>query len=76
MYGFVFSKPLGSVVFWRYFFYVALVETLIVLGIYPIFGFTFYGEAMSFGIWLFNFVNVVFVLAALNLYAFKPRGIW
>lgn len=74
--GFMFLKPLGSVIFWRYFFYAAFLEAIIVLLIFPAIGVNLYGEPMSFNIWVLNILNTCVNLVALNLYAYKMRFIW
>ncbi len=75
--GFIFSKSIGNVVFWRYFFYAALIESFIVLILFPVFEIPLYGQPTSFDMWLvFNLVNTFFNLMALNLYAYKIRGLW
>lgn len=72
--GFIFSKPIGKVVFWRYFFYAAMIEAFIVLLLFPVFQIPLYGQAPVFDGWLaFNLVNAFFNLVALNLYAYKIR---
>ena len=38
LYGFAFYKPIGQVLFWRYFFYILLFEAIIYSGILPFAG--------------------------------------
>ena len=74
--GFIFRKPLGSVVFWRYFFYANIMEAMVVLLIFPIAGVNLYGEPMTFNLWLLNIMNTFGNLLALNLYAYKMHALW
>jgi len=74
--GFIFSKPIGSVIFWRYFFYGALLESILVLVIYPLLGLPLYGLDLTLWWWLFNCAITALSLIALNLYAYKLRHIW
>src|SRR5690606_5616894 len=44
LYGFVYSVRIGKVVFWRYFFYLALLESLVFCLFIPLFGGSRYGR--------------------------------
>ena len=74
--GFVFFKGIGAVIYWRYFFYVALVEVVVVLVVFPVFKLPLYGALMTTDSWLLNLGYLGLNLWALNLYAFKYRFIW
>jgi len=77
LYGFIFLKPIGKVVFWRYFFYAAIVENFLVLVVFPLFKIPIYGQQLPFDWWyLVSVVNTFFTLVALNIYAYKIRSIW
>jgi hypothetical protein len=75
--GFMFSKPIGKVIFWRYFFYAASLEALFVFTLYPLFGWEIFDQVLTIDAWyLFSVVNTFFMLVALNLYAYKAKAIW
>lgn len=74
--GFVFYKPIGTVIFWRYFFYVALGEVTLVLVFFPLLNIPLYGIELTSDMWLLNLGYLGLNLWALNLYAFKYRFIW
>lgn len=74
--GFIFRKPWGSLVFWRYFFYAAMLEAVIVLLIFPVIGIELYGEAISLDLWCLNIANTFGNLIALNVFAYKMNSMW
>lgn len=77
LYGFTFSTRILNVVFWRYFFYLALVETLIFCFVLPLFGTARYGREFHFdAFYLFELGYVIPMLYALNAYAYKRPRLW
>jgi hypothetical protein len=77
LFGFAFYKPIVNVVIWRYFFYIALVESIIYSGALVFMGIKRYGEPPSFdAIYAFEIVYVALYLAALYLYAYRRNYIW
>ena len=77
LFGFAFYKSIGSIVFWRYFFYVVLIETIIYSLVFPIFGVEQYGQVFEINIWLlFQVIYTFFFLYAMHSYAYKCSFIW
>ena len=76
LYGYAHYKPLGGVVFWRYFFYTALVETLVFSGLFPLLGIPRYGD-VDVGYWhLFDIGYALIILRALYRYAYRSAFVW
>ena len=77
LYGFAFYKRVGNVVFWRYFFYAALFETMFFSAVLPAMGVKRYGQVPTFdAVYLFEIVYAVLMLSALYMYAYKRSFIW
>jgi hypothetical protein len=77
LYGFAYYRPVASVVFWRYFFYIVLIESLVYTFVLPVMGVEQYGQVVNFdGSFLLGVFYLGFYLAALNAYAYKRPFIW
>lgn len=77
LYGFAFYKPIGTVIFWRYFFYASAIESIIVSVLFPLAGIPVYGEATIFDAWyLIGSVYVIAMLYAIYQYAYRRPFIW
>jgi hypothetical protein len=77
LYGFAYYKPVGNVVFWRYFFYFVLFESFVYTLILPLMGVEQYGQTVSFdGNYFTGLIYLGFYLVALNGYAYKRPFIW
>jgi hypothetical protein len=77
LYGFAYYKPLGSMIFWRYFFYAVLVESFIYSIVLPLAGAEQYGQPVNFdSSLLLSFAYLLFYLIALNAYAYKRPFVW
>lgn len=81
LYGFAYYKPISilgkGVIFWRYFFYVVFVESLILFTILPILGIPIYGEQWNFDQWfLVNILYMTAMLYAVYQYAYRRPFIW
>lgn len=77
LYGFTYSVRFANVVFWRYFFYLALIETIVFCVLLPVFGTTRYGREFHFDpFYLFELGYVIPMLYALNAYAYKRPALW
>lgn len=77
IYGFVYSVRIGDVVLWRYFFYLALLESVVFCLLLPLLGAERYGRNFQFD--LFYLVELSYIgimLYALNMYAYKCPRIW
>ena len=77
LFGLAFSRPIGKQVFWRYFFYIALVETLFYSIALPMAGVARFGEVTSFDTWhAFEIAYTVPLIWGLYLYSFKRDYNW
>lgn len=77
LYGFCFYRRLGNVVFWRYFFYVVLVESIIFSIVLPIMEIPRYGEVADVTGWyIFEIVYTSLLLWAIYRYAYKVPFLW
>ncbi|MCW8195608.1 hypothetical protein F6455_12490 [Proteobacteria bacterium 005FR1] len=77
IYGFVYSVRIGNVVLWRYFFYLALIESMVFCLFLPLFGAERYGREFQFDLYyLVELSYVGIMLYALNMYAYKRPKIW
>ena len=77
LYGLAFQKRIGRIVFWRYFFYIVAIETLIVTLIFPLLSIPLYGQASQFSAWYV--IGSVFFTAVIYgnyIYAYKQPRIW
>ncbi len=77
LFGFAFHKPVGGVVFWRYFFYVALVESIFFSLVLPIASVPVYGQVISID--AFYVIGLAFTIAllwAIYQYAYKCSFLW
>ena len=76
-YGFAYYKRVGNMVFWRYFFYVALLESVFFSAVLPAMGVKRYGEAPTFGaLYLFEIAYAILLLTAIYQYAYRRPFIW
>lgn len=77
LFGVAYSKPLITVVFWRYFFYFGIIETFLYSIVLPIVGFNRYAKPLVFnGLYVFEIVYAVLLLYALHIYAYRKSSIW
>ena len=77
LYGLAFQKRIGRIVFWRYFFYAAAIETLIVTFVFPLLGIPFYGQAFQFSTWyVIGSVFFTSIIYGNYIYAYKQPNIW
>jgi hypothetical protein len=77
LYGFGYYERIGNVVFWRYFFYVALVESVFFSGILPAAGVKRFGQETTFDVYyLLEIALAIPMLAAIYSYAYKRPFIW
>ncbi len=77
LYGFAFYKPLGGVVFWRYFFYFMMLESILFIIVLPLSGATRYGQPTAFdSLYVFELVYGYLILTALYLYAYRRPFVW
>lgn len=77
LYGFTYSVRISKVVFWRYFFYFALIESLVFCLFLPLAGASRYGREFQFDpFYLFELGYVIPMLYALNAYAYKRPALW
>jgi len=77
LYGFVYSVRIGKVVFWRYFFYLALLESLVFCLLIPLFGGSRYGREFHLEpAYPVELLYIGIMLYALNLYAYKRPALW
>ena len=77
LYGFAYYKPLGSIIFWRYFFYAVLIESFIYSIVLPLAGVEQYGQAVNLdSSMLLSIAYLFFYLIALNAYAYKRPFVW
>lgn len=76
LYGFAYYKRVGNVVFWRYFFYVTLIETMVFSLVFPILGVPRYG-ATAINYWyIFEIAYGLLILWALHRYAYRSAFVW
>ena len=77
LFGLAFNKAIGQQVFWRYFFYVNMVSSLIFMIAFPIFGIEVYGEVSEFNL---EFgIGVLLVLPLIwgsYLYGYRRGMLW
>ena len=77
IFGFSYRKRIGTVVFWRYFFYAVLLETIVFIAVLPILGIPRYGTSdVGYSMMIFEIVYAVVFLWALYSYAYKDKLIW
>ena len=77
LYGYAYYRPIGRVVFWRYFFYVVLFESLLYNFYLPLSGASRYGEPTPFdAYYIVEIIFVVFMLIAMHRYAYRLPFIW
>lgn len=76
-YGFAYYKPIINIVFWRYFFYVALLDFAVMNIALPLLGIETYGQISKLdGYYLFGLAYTIVILYGLNHYAYKRAFIW
>lgn len=76
LYGFAYYKRVGNVVFWRYFFYVTLIETMVFSLVFPILGVPRYGETTINYWYIFEIAYGLLILWALHRYAYRSAFVW
>ena len=76
LYGFSYGKRIGNVVFWRYFFYVVLVETTIISLVFPLLGLPRYGSADITSLYIIEIAIALLILSALYRYAYRSAFVW
>ena len=77
LFGFAYYKPIGSVVFWRYFFYFMLFESVVFIIVLPLIGATRYGQPTALdAIYLFEMIYAYVLLSALYFYAYRRPFVW
>ena len=77
LFGFAFYKPIRTVVFWRYFFYVSLFEMILYSLILPALNIDRYGEATVYnGSYAFELLFASVFLSGIYSYAYKRPFIW
>jgi hypothetical protein len=76
LFGFAYYRPIGGVVFWRYFFYVALVEAVVYSLVFPALGVARYGDTSITYWYLFEIGYTVLILWAIYRYAYQVPIIW
>ncbi len=77
LYGFAYYQRIGNVVFWRYFFYAALVESVFFSGILPAVGAKRFGQETTIDVYyLLEIALAVLMLVAIYRYAYKRPFIW
>lgn len=77
LYGFVYGKPLVSMVFWRYLFYLLLIESILISVIFPLAGIPVYGEKTAFDtLYLVGCLYMIAILYAIYHYAYRCPFIW
>ncbi|TDJ64295.1 MAG: hypothetical protein E2O36_01965 [Proteobacteria bacterium] len=77
LFGFAFYRPIGDVVFWRYFFYITLIESFAYVFVVPLIGYERFGQAPNFGaMFIFEVIYVWILCCALYFYAYKRSFIW
>ena len=77
LFGFAFYKRIGKMVYWRYFFYLVLSESIFYSLALPLVGYERYGELASMnGMYAFEILYAAIYLSALYFYAYKRSFIW
>ena len=77
LFGFAYYRRIGGVVFWRYFFYFALLESFVFVILLPLIGAERYGEPTGMdGFYLFEIVYAYLILSALYFYAYRREFVW
>lgn len=77
LYGFVYGVKIHKVVFWRYFFYVLLLESILFCLLLPLFGAERYGRSFQFNVfYLLELAYLAPMLYAVNMYAYKRPQLW
>ena len=71
LYGYSYSKRIGDVVFWRYFFYAALLETAVFTLVFPLVGVPRYGSTIINSWYIVEIAYALLVLLALYRYAYR-----
>lgn len=77
LFGVAYSKRVLNVVFWRYFFYFGIIETLFYSISLPLVGYERYGKPFVFdSFYVFEIVYAVILLYVLHTYAYRKPFIW
>jgi len=77
LFGVAYSKQILTVVFWRYFFYFGMIETILYSIVLPFIGYERYGKPFIFnGLYVLEIVYAVILLYVLHSYAYRKPYIW
>jgi hypothetical protein len=77
LFGLAYSKPFINVIFWRYFFYIAMIETFFYSIVLPLVGYQRYGKPFVFnGLYVFEIIYAVLLLYVIHAYAYRKPHIW
>lgn len=77
LYGFVYGVKIYKVVFWRYFTYLFLLESVLFCLLLPAFGVERYGRGFQFNVfYLLEIAYVLPMIYALNMYSYKRPRLW
>ena len=77
LYGFAFYRPLYNILFWRYFFYLALFDFSLYSLILPTLDIPRYGQDFTLDVsYALELMYSITLLYALNHYAYKRAFIW
>ena len=77
LFGVAYSKRIFTNVFWRYFFYFGMIETLLYSIVLPLIGYERYGKPFVFnGLYVFEIIFAVILLYVIYLYAYRLPSIW
>lgn len=77
LFGLAFSKRIGRLVYWRYYFYVMLFESLFYGLALPLVGYERLGELTAMGgQFAFEIAYAAIYLSALYFYAYRRSCIW
>lgn len=77
LWGFAYYKPVGKLVFWRYYFYVVLIESFVVTFLFPLLNIPVYGEITEFNsMFIVGCIYMAAILYAIYQYAYRRPFIW
>ena len=76
LYGFSHYKQVGKVIYWRYIFYIALIQSIIFVLVFPLLGIPRYGSDTIDLMYFFEIAYTLIILLALNRYAYKVPFVW
>ena len=77
LFGFAYDKAVLTVAFWRYYFYVMLVETVVYTVVWPAAGFQRYGMDTGFdGSYVFELCFVSALIYVMYVYSHRCDFLW